>query len=126
MPPVRLPILLSRIDVLDADAGTAQPIAAFEAAQLETMLQPLGSKTLSDPKDRLVIADGQSAIAFMSVAFDRGSHIPDRLGFPFHTAIAHLVKTVHAGFGAAGRTAPEPLKCIHLVAQGNDELRAPW
>jgi hypothetical protein len=43
------------------------------------MLQPLGGKTLSDPKERLVIADGQSAIAFMSVAFDRSSHIPDRL-----------------------------------------------
>lgn len=42
-------------------------------------LQPLGGRALSDPKDRLVIADGQSAIAFMSGAFDRGSHIPDRL-----------------------------------------------
>ena len=74
-----MPVSLSRIDVLDADAGPAQPIATFEVAQLETMLQPLGGKTLSDPKDRLVIADGQSAIAFMSVAFDRGSRIPDRL-----------------------------------------------
>ena len=51
-----MPISLSRIDVLDADAGTAQPIATFEAAQLEAMLQPLGGKALSDPKDRLVIA----------------------------------------------------------------------
>src|SRR5215510_9432238 len=74
-----MPVSLSRIDVLDADAGPAQRIATFEVAQLETMLQPLGSKALSDPKDKLVIADGQSAIAFMSVAFDRGSHIPDRL-----------------------------------------------
>jgi len=74
-----MPVSLSRIDVLDADAGPAQPIATFEVAQLETMLQPLSGKALSDPKDRLVIADGQSAIAFMSVAFDHGSHIPDRL-----------------------------------------------
>ncbi|HKV61412.1 MAG TPA: M23 family metallopeptidase [Candidatus Acidoferrum sp.] len=73
------PLSLSRIEVLDADAGAAQPIATFEAEQLESMLQPLGGKTLSAPKERLVIADGQSAIAFMSVAFDRGSHIPDRL-----------------------------------------------
>ena len=73
------PLSLSRIEVLDADAGAAQPIATFEAEQLEAMLQPLGGKTRSDPKERLVIADGQSAIAFMSVAFDRSSHIPDRL-----------------------------------------------
>jgi hypothetical protein len=72
-------VSLSRIEVLDAGAGPAQPIATFEVAQLETMLQPLGGKALSDPKDRLVIADGQSAIAFMSLAFDRGSHIPDGL-----------------------------------------------
>jgi hypothetical protein len=75
----KTPLSLSRIEVLDADAGDAQPIETFEAAQLEAMLQPLGGKTLSDPKERLVVADGQSAIAFMSIAFDRGSHIPDRL-----------------------------------------------
>jgi hypothetical protein len=45
-----MPISVSRIDVLDADAGTAQPIATFEAAQLETMLQPLGGRALSDPR----------------------------------------------------------------------------
>ncbi|MBZ5516467.1 MAG: hypothetical protein LAN62_16775 [Acidobacteriia bacterium] len=73
------PFSLSRIEVLDADAGAARPIATFEAEQLEAMLQPLGGKTLSDPKERLVVADGQSAIAFMSVAFDRSSHIPGRL-----------------------------------------------
>src|SRR5260370_41658213 len=73
------PLSLSRIEVLDADAGAAQPIATFEAEQLEAMLQPLGGKKLSDPKERLVIADGQSAIAFMSVAFERSAHIPDRL-----------------------------------------------
>jgi len=74
-----MPVSLSRIEVLDADAGTGQPIATFDRAQLETMLQPLGGKALSDPKDRLIIADGQSAIAFMSIALDRSSHIPNRL-----------------------------------------------
>lgn len=81
-----MPISLSRIDVLDAE--TSQPLATFEAAQLETMLQPLGGRALPDPKDRLVIADGQSAIAFMSVAFDRSSHIPDRLRHHVTTSYA--------------------------------------
>jgi len=39
------------------------------------MLQPLGGRTLSDRIERLVI--GQSAIAFMSVEFDRSSLASD-------------------------------------------------
>ena len=81
-----MPISLSRIEVLDADGGTSRPIAIFEAAQLETMLQPLGGKALSEPKDRLVIADGQSAIAFIAVVIDRGTHIPNRLFHRVSTA----------------------------------------
>jgi hypothetical protein len=73
------PLSLSRIEVLHANAGVGQPIAIFEAEQLEAMLQPLGGKTVSDLKDRLIIAGGQSAIVYMSVAFDGSSHIPDRL-----------------------------------------------
>lgn len=84
---------LSRIEVCNRDAGAAQPIAAFAAEQLEAMLQPLGGKTLSDPKGRLLIADGQSSIAFMSIAFESGSRIPDRR--------FHRVSTTHSiGEGA--------------------------
>src|SRR5260370_5319440 len=80
------PVSLSRIEVLDADAGAAQPIATFEVQQLETMLQPLGGKTLSDPRGRLLIGDGQSAIAFMSIVLARGSPVPDRLFHRVRTA----------------------------------------
>jgi hypothetical protein len=80
------PVSLNRIEVLDADAGAAQPIATFEAHQLETMLQPLGGKTLSDPRGKLLIGDGQSAIAFMSIVLARGSHVPDRLFHRVRTA----------------------------------------
>jgi hypothetical protein len=73
------PFHLSRIEILDADAATAQPIASFEPEQLETMLQPLGGKTPSEPKTKLLIADGQGAVLFLPIALDRGPHIPDRL-----------------------------------------------
>ena len=73
------PLSLSRIEVLDPNAGATEPIATFDPDQLEAMLQPLGGKALSDPKERLVIAEGQSTIVFMSVTFDRGAHIPDKL-----------------------------------------------
>jgi hypothetical protein len=81
-----MPVSLSRIEVLDVDAETAQPIATFEAKQLEAILQPLGGRTLSERKERLIIAGGQSAILFMFVEFDRGSHIPNRLFHRVSTA----------------------------------------
>src|ERR1700687_2771227 len=73
------PLNLSRIEVLDADAAAAQPIATFEEEQLETMLQPVGYDTVSGPKGNLTIAGGRSAIVFMSISFGRTLHIPGRL-----------------------------------------------
>jgi peptidase M23-like protein len=113
----RTPLSLIRIEVLDADAGAAQPIATFEADQLETTLQPLGGKTLSDFKERLVIADGQSAIVFMSVAFDRSSHIPDRL--------LHRVSAVDsAAEGAAIATHHTELHVLAPPVEGANWLAA--
>jgi hypothetical protein len=45
-----MPVSLSRIEVLDADAVTSKPIATFETAQLETMLQPLGVRHFPIPE----------------------------------------------------------------------------
>ncbi len=83
-----MPVFLTRIDVLDAGAASAQPIATFDASQLGTMMQPPGGRAPADPGARLAIADGQSAIAFISIVFERGSHIPDRL--------LHRVTTTYA------------------------------
>ena len=111
------PLSLNRIEVLNADAGAAQPIATFEAEQLEAMLQSLGGKTRSDPKEGLVIADGQSAIAFMSVAFDRSSHIPDRL--------LHHVSTVDsAAEGAVIATRHTKLHVLGPPVEGANWLAA--
>ena len=119
-----MPVSLNRIDVINADAGTSQPIATFEAVQLETMLQPLGGRPLSDPKDRLVVADGQSAIVFISVAFDRGSHIPDRLLHRVTTAYAPeegaVISTHHTDLRVLG----PPVEGADWLAEdgpGNDE-----
>ena len=107
---------LSRIEVLN-DAGAAQPIAAFAAEQLEAMLQPLGGKTLSDPKGRLRIADGQSSIAFMSIAFESGSHIPDRL---FH----RVITTDSVGEGAVIATHHAELHVLGPPVEGANWLAA--
>jgi len=81
-----VPLTLSRIEVLNADAENAQPIASFDAEQLEALVQPLGGRALSDRKARLVLEGGRSAIVFMSVEFDRGSPIPNRLTHRVSTA----------------------------------------
>jgi len=113
----KTPLSLSRIEVLDAEAGAAQPMVTFEAEQLEAILQPLGGKTLSAPKERLVIADGQSAIAFMSVAFDRTARIPDRL--------LHRVSTADsAGEGAVITTHHTELLVLGPPVEGANWLAA--
>lgn len=73
------PLSLSRIEVFDADLAASPPIATFEAGQLEAMVQPLGGRTPADSNARLLITGGQAVIVFMSIAFDRNSHVPDRL-----------------------------------------------
>jgi Peptidase family M23 len=111
------PLSLSRIEVLDADAQGGPPIAVFEAEQLEAMLKPLGGKPLSDPKERLVIGGGQSAIAFMWVAFDRSSPIPARL--------VHRVITDHGeAEGAAIATHHTDLHVLGPPLEGTDWLAA--
>jgi hypothetical protein len=110
-------VSLSRIEVLDADAAAAQPIATFEVEQLETMLQPLGGKLVSDPKGRLLIADGQSSIAFMSIVFESGSHIPDRL---FH----RVITTDSVGEGAVIATHHSELHVLGPPVEGANWLAA--
>ena len=61
------PLSLSRIDVRDADAAAAQPIAIFGQEQLETMLQPVGGDTAAGPKENLIIAGGRSCHRFCVV-----------------------------------------------------------
>jgi hypothetical protein len=73
------PLNLSRIEVLDADAAAAKPIATFEQEQLETMLQLAGGSRVAGPKGALTIANGRTAIVFMFIGVRRGSHIPNRL-----------------------------------------------
>jgi len=87
------PLTLSRIEVFDALAEAAQPVAAFDAEQLEIMLQPLGGRPSADPKGRLTLADGKGAIVFISIAFARGAHVPDHL--------IHRVSAADAGVEGA-------------------------
>lgn len=85
-----MPLSLTRIEVLDADAVGENAIAIFEAEQLTSMLQSLGARNLADPKEKLVIGGGQSAIAYMCVEFDRNARIPNKLVHRVSTADASI------------------------------------
>ncbi len=114
---ISAPLSLSRIEVLDSDAEGCPPIAVFEAEQLEAMLQPLGGRPLSDPKEKLVIGCGQSAIAFMWVVLDRSSPIPARL--------LHRVITADGeAEGAAIATHHTELHVLGPPLEGTDWLAA--
>ena len=73
------PLALRRIEVLDADSVTAQPIASFEGAQLDSLLQPVGVQRASDGSIDRQIAPGASFVVFMWVTLGNGVHVPNRL-----------------------------------------------
>jgi hypothetical protein len=77
------PLTLRRIEVRDADASAANPIAAFEGEQLDVMSQPLG---LGQIDHRREIAGGGSVVVFLWLALDPGAHIPNRLSHRVVTA----------------------------------------
>src|SRR2546428_1684867 len=73
-------LTLRRLEVFDADAKPAEPIAAFEAEQLDTLLQPVGPATRANgSSDRRQLAAGGSVVIFVWIAFDRAAHIPNKL-----------------------------------------------
>jgi len=72
-------LYLSGIEVLDADVPDGPPMGTFTAEQLRTMLEGIGNKVSSDSQGNLQVAGGGTAIIFVVITLDRGSHIPDRL-----------------------------------------------
>jgi hypothetical protein len=73
------PLYVSRIEVLDAHAAAAEPIATLQADQLAAVFQDIGGKTPAGQNGSLAIPNGRTAVVFMYIPFDGGSHIPDKL-----------------------------------------------
>jgi hypothetical protein len=87
------PVILRRIETFDAAHPTSEPIAAVEAGQLDGTLQPFGAQAPTDASsDHRQLIAGGSVIAFMSIALNRGNHVPDKL----------LHRVVTADFTTAG------------------------
>ena len=73
------PLPVSRIEVLEAGAAVAEPIATLRAEQLAASFQAVGGTIPPGQNGSLAIPNGRTVVVFMYIAFDRGSQIPDKL-----------------------------------------------
>jgi predicted RNA-binding Zn-ribbon protein involved in translation (DUF1610 family) len=73
------PMVVKRLEVCEAQAPTASPLATFEGAALAAMFQPLGDGIPSAPGQPLVLAGGQRAIVFISLVLPRLARLPQQL-----------------------------------------------
>jgi hypothetical protein len=69
------PLSLERVEVIDPDSP-APAITVFDGERLQTMITLLTSGSPTTPPQ---VAGGQTIIVFMSVSFENGARIPDRL-----------------------------------------------
>jgi Peptidase family M23 len=104
---------LRRIEVLDADAVGAAPVAAFEGERLDALLQSVGVQTPAGGNRSL--AAGGSVIVFLWFALDSGAPVPNRL--------RHRVLTADsAADGAVIGTHYTELKVLGSPVQGENWL----
>jgi hypothetical protein len=93
-------ITLRRLEVVDGDDETSEPIAVFEGAQLGAMLRSTGAgAAVVDPESRFELAPGDGTIVFVAVALDKAARIPKELLNRVHTgdsvARGPVVETHH-------------------------------
>jgi hypothetical protein len=111
------PLSVSGIEVIDADAAAVKPIATFSAEQLETMFQAVGGKTTTGQNGSLAIPNGRTVVLFMSIVFDRGSAVPDKL-------VHRLITTEASTRGAVIATRHTSLHVLGPPLEGPDWLAA--
>jgi hypothetical protein len=81
------PIILRRVEVLDAADSAEAPIAAFEAGQLDALLQPIGAQTSADGNgESHQLAGGRSVVVFLWIALEHGARVPNKLRHRVFTA----------------------------------------
>jgi hypothetical protein len=111
------PLSVSGIEVLDADAAAVKPIASFSAEQLETMFQAVGGKITTGQNGSLAIPNGRTVVLFMSIVFDRGFPVPEKL-------VHRLITTEASARGAVIVTRHTSLHVLGPPLEGPDWLAA--
>jgi murein DD-endopeptidase MepM/ murein hydrolase activator NlpD len=116
------PLTLRRVEVFDADAMVTEPIAAFEEGQLDTLLQRVGEPIVGDQipvagaSDWRQVAAGGSVVVFLSIALERGTHVPNKLRHRVLTADSTVEGAVVGTHQTKLRVLGPPLKGAHWIA----------
>jgi murein DD-endopeptidase MepM/ murein hydrolase activator NlpD len=91
-------ITLRRLEVVDGDSGTSEPIAVFEGTQLGAMLRSTGDG-ITDAESRLELAPGGGTVVFVAVALDAAAPAPNALRNRVYagdsTALSAAMETEH-------------------------------
>jgi hypothetical protein len=70
------PLNVRRIEVMSVDGANEEPIAEISGNQLDALLKPLGVDSSADHQH---LGGGQSAVAFLCLAFDAATPVPGKL-----------------------------------------------
>lgn len=70
------PLTVRGIEVINADNAIEEPIAEINAEQLDALLRPIGIDKMDDPHG---LGAGQSVIAFLCLAFEGNTPVPNKL-----------------------------------------------
>ena len=108
-------LALRRIDVLDAETPSDRPIAAFEGAELDALLQSAGVQRSGQEGGGNRLAPGSSAVVFMWVAFDPGARVPNKLRHRVVAADAITEGAVIYDPPYSAQSAWEPSEGLELV-----------
>lgn len=108
------PLVVSRIDVRDADGEGGAPLASFAEGQLDPLMQAVAGAQ-GARASRRQIAAGATATVFLQVELGRGARLPERL-------IHHVVLAGGAVDGAATVTHGTQLRTLGAPLQGSGWL----
>lgn len=110
------------IEVLDADASGAKPLAIFAGPQLDSILQPLAETPAGDGAAKAQIPSGASTIVFMWVSIDTSAKVPGHFRHRVFTA-DHSVEGPVVGTRTGLRVLHSPVTGMHWLgadAPSND------
>jgi murein DD-endopeptidase MepM/ murein hydrolase activator NlpD len=104
-----------RIEVRNADDLSAAPIAAFEAEQLDKVLQHFSNPAVGDrmpdaDDGHRNLAAGETALVFLTVVLEPGARVPDRLSHRLFTADSSITGAVISAHAAPLHTLGPPLE----------------
>jgi hypothetical protein len=72
------PIVIRRIEVLDADVPAEKPLAAFEGEQIDSLMQNIGGQLSPDAARRQIDA-GATVVVYLQIDVGSQARLPDKL-----------------------------------------------